>query len=406
MFSSRRSRISKFIGLSLAFLSYCSPNSYAGKVVIYVIPDYPYCCKKKIKGEEVKTVCCVYKDSDLKRYEFDFNEEYFGYEDLIKIGEKIGLNFKFMNVNDAICEKEKKIYDKVYIKNAKKSYKIPFECHANSDRARIVKIELPDCIKRIGVWAFTLLVSLVDIKLPSTLLAIENSAFKDCRNLDLKLLGTCQKIEDNAFYHCYHIIAVDCKDLDEVGELAFYKCLNLEKFDFSKVAKVGDYAFANTGLVDVELGERTSLSEGMFMDCKNLIFIKMDNNYNVDEDGDINIPDYCFYGCKSLIRVKLAKEIKHIGKHVFAKCYSLNFVDASKCEDSLEEVHENAFCECYSLVNFDAKERLFGDLNIDIDPCDVRNITVMEQFSRKAPDCINFVVTLKEFKEYDRCVLF
>lgn len=402
MFSSRRSRISKFIGLSLAFLSSCSPNSYAGKVVLYVIPDYPYCCKKKIKWEEVETVCFMYKDSDLKRYEFDFDKKRFGREDLIKIGEKIGLNLKFVTVDDARYEKSKEIFDKVHIENVKKDTEVPLKYHAIRDRARIVKIELPDCIERVGSYAFTFLISLLDIKLPSELSEIENLAFYGCRNLDLKLSGKCKKIWNKAFYRCYHIREVDCKELNEVGNCAFHRCFNLEKFDFSKVKKVGRNAFDRTGLVNVELGKETLLSEEMFAGCEDLNSIKIDNNYNIDESGNMNIPSKCFWGCKSLNSVKLAEGIKCIEECAFAKCYSLNFVNLENCKESLKKIGKDAFYKCYSLVYLDARECLFSK-SLFLDEAFLCVNDALTCYKEKTPFCINLLITFCDCDQFDRC---
>ncbi len=412
MSCSRRLCTSKFIGLSLAFLSFHSPKSYADKLVIYVASSYPHIrvSKEKKAAEKIiccgyETTCCEHKNCKIERHEFDFNKERFTREDLIDIGEKIGLDLRFVSVS-----RNDKIHKKISIKGVKCETDIPLQYMVvDCDRSKITKIELPNCIKTIDSMALAYLCALTEIEVPDQLLKIGNHAFAHSSNMDIQLPDTVKSVGNGAFLNCYSVKKIDCKEIESIGGSAFYSCEGLKEFNFSNVKSVGESAFGYSGLIKVKLGPKTSLSEKMFGGCKDLTSVEFSKEYNNDEENLVSdiIPIGCFANCQSLIGIKLPKGIKYIDKFAFSSCMSMNICDLSLCFDTLTEIREYAFNRCYSLIYLcDLKKSKGAMPNFNADILTRRNLDdatrnldeePMKTIITKAKHCVNLLLNPKAF---------
>lgn len=64
------------------------------------------------------------------------------------------------------------------------------------------------------------------------------------------------------------------------------------------------------------------------------------------------IPDYFFYGCSSLINIKIQSFFTEIGKYLFYGCSLLtNFI--SEIIPNVRSIHESAFQWCSSLLHIE-----------------------------------------------------
>ena len=133
------------------------------------------------------------------------------------------------------------------------------------------------------------------VSIPSTLKAIEESAFEGCKNLKTFVCdenSSLEIIHKNAFKDCVALEEISLsKTLNTIAEYAFYGCVNLKQIDLSSdyLTEVSQYAFANCNdLSNVTFGDSISI-----------------------------INDYAFYQT-SIKSVKFGDSIKSIGNYAFA----------------------------------------------------------------------------------------
>lgn len=403
MFCSRRLRVSKFIGLSLAFLSFYSPKSYAGEVVMHVASSYPDIRVSEEGKATEKITCCRNTACDTKEYKFEFDKKEFKRDDLIGFGREIGLDLRFASL------RQDKIHKKISVKGVVRDRDIPLKYQMiDRDRSRIVGIELPDCIEKIDYMALAYLCGLEKIIAPSNLSEIGTYAFAHSSNMDIQLPNTVKSVGELSFKGCYSMKEIDCA-IESVGRDAFCDCEGLKKFNFSRLKSVGNSAFENTGLTKVKLGPKTKLSKEMFARCKNLISVEFDERYNDNEKALVSdvIPTGCFENCRSLISVKLPRGIKFVEDFAFSNCMSMNICDLSLCLDTLTEIREYAFNRCYSLIYlYDLKKSqgAMSNLNMDIlarrNPDDaIWNLyeEPMKAIITRAKHCLNLLLNPKAF---------
>lgn len=276
------------------------------------------------------------------------------------------------------------------------------------DADAIQTISLPQSLQTIEKSCFALS-SIASISIPSTVVAIENNAFKDCEyltnisfpgNSDLEVLGdyafrncdALQSIEipdgitvfnQGLFYGCENLQTVSLPDsLTEIEGNVFSGCKMLSTLSLpSSVANIGQNAFKDCWrLNDFEFGTPvgdyfadsaiTGLGTNVFVNCYSLESIKLPQNLtsigsntfkmfpNNSEDfqsmlNTIRLPDsvisigsYSFSGCSSLANCLLNEGLESIGSASFENCSSLShFIIPS----TVSTILPNAFKGCSGL---------------------------------------------------------
>lgn len=218
-----------------------------------------------------------------------------------------GLNFELNDGNDSYTVKGLK--DK---NNYGTAIKIPSEYKGLpvtkigesafnfNDENKLVDVEIADSVKIISYSAFGDCLGLKSIKFgdDSQLERIENSAFKNCRNLpSVELPKGLQSIGNAAFSGCVKLQEVSLGDSVEViDSLAFGDCGNLLNFRLPN--------------------NLTVISSGVFNNCAKLNNIVIPNSV-------IEIGDNSFKGCGSLTNITLPINIEIIYSNAFANCDNL-----------------------------------------------------------------------------------
>ncbi len=253
------------------------------------------------------------------------------------------------------------------------------------DCSGMTKVTISEGTKTIGENAFSGN-SLVEINIPSTVEAIQESAFETCENLETVNINTegCKltKIGESAFHDCGSLTAIDFPNsLKEIGKQAFNNCSTLEKIDLpDSLETIGDAAFAYCdGLVEVRvpLGVK-NLGEFLFNQSNNIkkvtipaamldhniITSKEVESITLLDDGtttildghaltqktkltDIvfsdsitSIPTEFFGTCKAVNNVKLPKNLKKIGDYAFYYCEGLASIEIP---EGVTDIGESAF---------------------------------------------------------------
>lgn len=158
--------------------------------------------------------------------------------------------------------------------------------------------------------AFTKFTALEEVKLNATGVKLSDKAFNGCTELtkvegkvDMSAPATnafnsADKLEEinlsstvipmNAFYGCTKLedVLYDGKQVapTAVGASAFEKCEALEYMDLSKVETIGKRAFTSSGLKGTSETDKVvrlaaaTISDAVFVDCKNLEYVYFTNN--------------------------------------------------------------------------------------------------------------------------------
>ena len=188
---------------------------------------------------------------------------------------------------------------------------------------------------------------------------IATGAFKDCKDLtEISIPKTVTKIGGHAFKGCDNLRTVNynannCASAADVKGKSVYSafedCKSITTVNFGgDVVIIPEYLFWGcTGLTEITIPENVQQIGGAaFMDCKAIskitinaikcIRMSSDNNrpafvgapITTVEFGPLatTIPDYAFYGCKTLTSVTIPESITAIGGAAFQNCPNLTTV--------------------------------------------------------------------------------
>ena len=183
----------------------------------------------------------------------------------------------------------------------------------------LASINLPSSVTSIGNYAFAES-GLSSIAIPSGVTAIGDGMFGMCAGLtSVTLPSTVKTIGAQAFFGCTNLASINIPDgVNTIAEYAFQYCSSLISITLpGSLTNIGEQTFREAGLtyVTVEYGV-TSISAGMFYDCKNLRNINLANSV-------VTIGDSAFYGCTSLVEITIPTSVTSIRPYVFKNCTAL-----------------------------------------------------------------------------------
>ena len=179
-------------------------------------------------------------------------------------------------------------------------------------------IVIPYGIKYIGPNAFAKSPAMESITLPTSLIAINESAFRSRKNLkSVKLPDSLKYIDDNAFADCSLLEEINMpKNLEKIGQEAFLECFNLTSIELpEKLKYIGAYAFNG---------------------CFDLSKIKIPAGLKEINEGT-------FYRCMNLQSIVIPQKVKHIYPYAFTECTNLKSVHI---KNNRTQVYINAFGGC------------------------------------------------------------
>lgn len=237
---------------------------------------------------------------------------------------------------------------------------------------------------------FSLLVTLV---LPKDITEIEDyGIYGNEKLVSVEIPVTVKKVGANAFKSCSSLQKVDLPSVETLGASVFERCGKLTTVTLSPDLQViPDYAFQYCGsLADVPLpSSLVSIGVSAFRECDGLSAVVMPNtvttlNKNAYEScntlttvtlslGLQAIPDNAFRDCGSLVDVPLPPSLVSIGTGAFEQCRSLTSVNMPntvttlnnsayyvctnlkevKLSESLKNIGDASFCECGNLISID-----------------------------------------------------
>lgn len=211
---------------------------------------------------------------------------------------------------------------------------------------------LTDDIKRVCSWAFAGNVSLRELVLKNSRIAIDTFAFRNCINLK-KI--TCP---DGRVYTLVKYNDITEKDYPELVRRIFSECINCFKTDENGILsestgniknlvfpegiiKIGDEVYMDCNLLEsITLSADTAvIGKSAFQSSKWLKTVK-------NAVGVRSIGVQAFSGCKSLESIDISDKLENLGKRAFEHCCGLREIHISK---KLTVIPEMAFFRCKSL---------------------------------------------------------
>jgi ABC-type tungstate transport system substrate-binding protein len=206
-------------------------------------------------------------------------------------------------------------------------------------KASLTSVKLPTTAIGINNSAFENCTNLISVTIPSSVLSIGNYAFRNCRELaPIQLPGSLTSIGYGAFSNCdkLTLLAIPAS-LKTISPYAFSDCdqltsLNIDASNtnylfidgilFNKVktelvaclmTKTGNYTIPATVV---------SITEGAFWDCQNLTAITIPISVKTIGWG-------AFTGCYGLTSFDIPSSVTAIGSSVFQNCSNLTSLKAN-----------------------------------------------------------------------------
>ena len=240
---------------------------------------------------------------------------------------------------------------------------------------KLVSVEIPVTVKKVGANAFKSCSSLQKVDLPSVE-TLGASVFERCGKLTTVTLSPdLQVIPDYAFQYCGSLADVPLpSSLVSIGVSAFRECdglsavvmpntvttLNKNAYEScnilttvtlsSGLQAIPDNAFRDCGsLVDVPLPPSlVSIGTGAFEQCRSLTSVNMPNTVTT-------LNNSAYYVCTNLKEVKLSENLKNIGDASFCECGNLISIDIPA---SVSTINSHAFRNCVKLETVTLHEGL------------------------------------------------
>lgn len=217
------------------------------------------------------------------------------------------------------------IGDKVTIIPAYLFYEAKFSTNQNSQDAVLVDIYIPSTVLAIGDYSFSNIVNLSGVYFEegACLMSVGTAAFSSCTSLKTcDLPDTVTSIGNDAFASCESLTSFDLPaSLVTLGSGAFKACKIPSFVIPAGVNVIKDYAFAqNTSLKNIifEGNEIATIDHHAFFECSSLESINIPSGVSA-------IGDYAFAGCIGLKKVRIPYSVNSIGNFSFKDCVNAKF---------------------------------------------------------------------------------
>ena len=166
---------------------------------------------------------------------------------------------------------------------------------------RILCVEIPESVIRIGEMAFAFCDDLTNVLIPRGVLDIGEFAFEGCFSLTgIKIPNSVTKIDADAFNGCSGLADIKIPDsVAEIGVAAFSRCSGLTNISVSESNP--SYASCNNCCLS-----------------KDLKILKFGCKTSVVPDVVTMIAEHAFDGCSGLTCIKIPSGVTRIGKSAFS----------------------------------------------------------------------------------------
>ena len=179
-------------------------------------------------------------------------------------------------------------------------------------------------VQHIGMWSFQENTDLVSVQLPSSVVSIDQNAFKGCTKLSsINIPDSTATIGFGAFEGCTGLNSISIpSSVTSIGEYAFRDCSSL------------------SGAINIPNGI-TSIKRGTFEGCSSLSDITIPNSVT-------EIEEWAFANCKKWSAVALPSGVTSIGAHAFSGCASMSSINLP---NGITTIEDGTFNNCFALTS-------------------------------------------------------
>ena len=208
----------------------------------------------------------------------------------------------------------------------------------------LTSVNIPSSITKIGNGAFSGCTSLTSVDIPSSMIKIGSGAFSGCTSLtSIDIPSSVIRIENESFQNCTSLTSVNIPSgVSWIGNEVFQNCTSLTSVNIpSSVTYIGWRAFSGcTSLTSVNIPSSVTLIPyETFSDCCSLTSIKIPSSVTM-------IGGSAFYNCTSLTSVKIPSSVTEIGEAVFYECNNLKSIYVFA--EDVPSINTDAFKGCDS----------------------------------------------------------
>ena len=232
------------------------------------------------------------------------------------------------------------------------------------------EIVIPEGVTEIGSWAFGYCYALRNVTIPSTVKAIGNYGFWDCREATIH----CHAEEPPVIYsETFNNYSSNLLYVPVASILRYKSAEYWNRFSYAPQVVDGIYydvmnetevavtfkdRHYNSYRGEVEVPEQveiagrtyrvTAVADRAFYECDSLISVVLPNAID-------SIGQYAFYSSESLKRVNIPENVTKIERETFHYCHSLQEI---VIPNSVTEIGQYAFGDCSSLVSVNIPEKI------------------------------------------------
>ena len=174
-------------------------------------------------------------------------------------------------------------------------------------------------VRDIGDNAFSRCTSLESITIPNTVVSIGYEAFLSCTNLaSLTFHASVETIGGFAFSNCNSL-----RSVNYLGRIDNWLLIYLNSSHSNPLCNGADLYFNGELVTDIKIPYavwRTSLNHSVFYGCTSLVNVKLPES--IEEIGS-----FTFYRCTSLKSITIPNSVTSIGSYAFSGCISLEKIN-------------------------------------------------------------------------------
>jgi hypothetical protein len=216
----------------------------------------------------------------------------------------------------------------IVIEDGQNRSNIPYSFFSNCRELK--DVVLPDCIEKIGSFAFRGCTSLGTTELPKNLISIGSFAFSDCAAFNVEALPDgLTEIEEATFSGCTSLnIKKFPAYLTSIEKWGFNRCKSLAPDALPDcICYIGPFAFDSCTSLDIKTlpASLGYIGRGSFLDCTSLAIETL-------PDGLFFIAKQAFEGCSALTKLKVPSSVETIQHRSFMKS-GLTMLDLSECNN-------------------------------------------------------------------------
>ena len=191
-----------------------------------------------------------------------------------------------------------------------------WETAANQEdgtKVPVYSVDIESGVTSVGAYAFFGNKDLSSVSLPSTVVSIGRSAFRESNIISIAIPGSVESVGDDAFRECKSLASVDIAEgVKTIGERAFHGCIALGYVDFPRsLTELGAGAFTScTELTQVRFmpsAGTLKLGANAFTQCYKLNFVSL-------PEGITALPPEMFFSCTYVIYMYIPSSVKTLAE--------------------------------------------------------------------------------------------